>query len=71
MTPDVCQDLSFKSKLADSLAIKTRLLRSSGGSEFDVLHAKRIKRLGNSDFGLSIKEGIGELFALYMLHPTR
>ena len=66
MTPDMCQDLRLKAKLTDSFAIKARLFRSGWGSEFDVLHAERIKCFGDSDFGLGIKEGIGELFALYI-----
>lgn len=64
MAADVRQDLSLETKLANGLAIGARLLRGGGGSEFDVLHAKRIERLGDGDFGLGVKESVGELLSL-------
>lgn len=64
MATDVRQDFSLETKLADSLAIGARLLGGGGGSEFDVLHAKRIERLGDGDFGLGVKESVGELLSL-------
>jgi hypothetical protein len=64
VTPDVGQDLGLEAQLANGLAIQSRLFRGSGRGELDVLDTKCIESLGDSYFGLSVKEGIGELFTL-------
>jgi hypothetical protein len=63
VAPDVSQDFSSQSELADCLAIQTRLLRCGGRGEFDVLYAKRIKGSCDGYFGLPVEESIGELLA--------
>lgn len=42
VTPDVCQNFGVETKLAYSLAVKTRLFRRRGRSQFDVLDTKGI-----------------------------
>ena len=66
MTTDVGEDLGTETKLADGLAVETRLFRSSGGGELDVLDTEGIESVSNSDLSLGVEESIGELFALWI-----
>ena len=43
------------------------LLRGGGARELDVLYTERIESLGNGDFGLGVKERVGELLALWQM----
>lgn len=61
---NVGEDLGTETELADGLAVETRLLRGSGGGKLNILDTKGIEGLGNSDLGLGVEEGIGELFTL-------
>jgi hypothetical protein len=71
VTPDVCQDLGFESKLANSFTIQPGLFRCSGGSEFDVFNSESIQRLGNRNFRLRIKECICKLLSFCALGPGK
>jgi hypothetical protein len=64
MTPYVGENFCPQSKLADSLAIESRLLGCRWGSELNILNAKRIKRFGDCNFSLGVKKGVCELFSL-------
>lgn len=57
------EDLSLEAEVADGLAVETRLLTGSGRGELDVVNAELVEGLGDSDFGLSVEEGVGELLA--------
>jgi len=61
---NVCENFGLESKLADGLAIGTRLLRCGGRSKLDVLDAECIERLRDGDFGLCVEECVCELLAL-------
>ena len=43
------------------------LLRRRGARELDVLYTKGIEGLGDGDFGLGVKERVGELLALWQM----
>ena len=61
---NVSQDLSLETQLADSLAIKTRLLGSTRRSELDAVDAELIQSLSDFDLGLGVEVGIGKLLSL-------
>lgn len=63
-TSRMCKNLGLETELADSLAIEPALLTRTWVCELNAVDTKSIQGLGNSDLGLGIKVGIGELFTL-------
>lgn len=49
------------------LRTRARLLRCRGARELDVLYTEGIEGLGDGDFGLGVKERVGELLALWQM----
>jgi hypothetical protein len=62
---DVRQDFGVETELADGRAVKSGLLGSGWGGQLEIFDAKLVEGLGDRDFSLRIKKGIGKLFALY------
>jgi len=60
----VSENLSLETESTDGLAVQARLLTGSGRCELDVVDAEIVKGLGDSDLGLGVEEGVGELLAL-------
>lgn len=61
---DVSQDLGLEAELADSLAVKTRLLGGTRRGELDAVNTKLVQSLSDLDLGLGVEVGIGKLLAL-------
>lgn len=64
VTSYVCKDLGLQSELADSFAVPTALLASTWASQLNAVYSESVERLGNLDFGLGVKIGVGKLLAL-------
>ena len=64
VTSHVSEDLGLETEVADGLAVEAGLLTRSGRGELDVVNAEIVQSLGDSDLGLSVEEGVGELLAL-------
>lgn len=61
---DVGKDLGLEAELADGLAVLAGLLRCARASELDAVNSELIKGLGDSDLGLGVEVGVGELLTL-------
>lgn len=64
VTPDVGQDLGLETKLADGLAVQTRLLARARAGKLNAVNTELIQSLGNPDLGLGVEVCVGELLAL-------
>ena len=64
MTTDVGEDFGLQTKLANGLAVPSRLLGSCWRRELQILDAKFVEGFSDGDLGLGVKEGIGKLFPL-------
>ncbi len=64
MTTDVGQDFGLQTKLADGLAVPSRLFRSCRRRELYILDAEFVEGFSNGDLGLGVKECIGKLLPL-------
>ena len=64
VTPDVGQNLSLQTELADGLAVESALLTGARAGKLDTVDTERVERLGDLDLGLGVKVGIGKLLAL-------
>jgi hypothetical protein len=63
MTPNMRQNLGFKTKFADGLTVRAGLFGRGGRGKFNVLHAKLVQGFRDLDFFGRVEEGVGELLA--------
>ena len=64
VTSHVSEDLGLEAESADGLAVEARLLTGSRRGELDVVDAKIVEGLCDSDLRLRVEEGVGELLTL-------
>jgi len=64
VTSDVSQDLGLEAELADSNAVQARLLTRARAGKLNAVNSELVKGFGDSDLGLGVEVGVGELLAL-------